>query len=682
MADEFLASNEFPGDGVTTLFNVAFKGNRPDAESGTVPYINASDVKAQQITPATATSPESAIDLTCTPVGPNQFNVTPVVPTGKIVRIYRATQDEYNLVDYQSLQTVGEADLDLANRQSLFIVQEAHDLAVRASEDAQDANTVAFGAVAVANAAAADAAEALSVANQALGASSAAVSIATDAAEAADAAEAHASAADAAAAAAQVAADNAEAASAAAVATANAAASDAATALATANGISATANQALTNSNTAIATANAAEATANAIAGTANSALSAASSAVSIANAANDTANGIAATADTALDNSAEALDTANDALALVVNKQNLNDNLTALSGLTGAADRVPYFTGLGALSLANFTAYGRSLAALTDSAGLKALANIPGRNVLINGAMMVANRGASVTVPDSTGLYGGPDRWICVNSAGGGMSQYVSTASGADPIPTIVQQVTATPTDLSTTHYLGGIQQRIEGYNARKLVGKALTLSFLFQANINGVYSVALRGGTTPQSWISTFNYTGGGAPQRFSFAIPAVPSAMNVVGNNSIGMELHIGAQNNGTYSTTTLGWQAGTFMKFNASTGWSSTTGNYISAGEVQLEIGPKSDFEHEDISVTLTRCQRYFEVILGTTDPGQGAYIIRPYKVGKRAQATITLTGGSLSGANFDAFAGVYGCRAPAAVVATGQSDFTLWVDAEL
>ncbi|WYW03527.1 tail fiber assembly [Pseudomonas phage vB_PpuP-Laguja-5] len=682
MADEFLASNEFPGDGVTTLFNVAFKGNRPDAESGTVPYINASDVKAQQITPATATSPESAIDLTCTPVGPNQFNVTPVVPTGKIVRIYRATQDEYNLVDYQSLQTVGEADLDLANRQSLFIVQEAHDLAVRASEDAQDANTVAFGAVAVANAAAADAAEALSVANQALGASSAAVSIATDAAEAADAAEAHATAADAAAAAAQVAADNAEAASTAAVATANAAAADAATALATANGISATANQALTNSNTAIATANAAEATANAIAGTANSALSAASSAVATANAANDTANGIAATADEALDNSAEALDTANDALALVVNKQNLNDNLTALSGLTGAADRVPYFTGLGALSLANFTAYGRSLAALTDSAGLKALANIPGRNVLINGAMMVANRGASVTVPDSTGLYGGPDRWICVNSAGGGMSQYISTSSGADPIPTIVQQVTATPTDLSTTHYLGGIQQRIEGYNARKLVGKALTLSFLFQANINGVYSVALRGGTTPQSWISTFNYTGGGAPQRFSFAIPAVPSAMNVVGNNSIGMELHIGAQNNGTYSTTTLGWQAGTFMKFNASTGWSSTVGNYISAGEVQLEIGPKSDYEHEDISVTLTRCQRYFEVILGTTDPGQGAYIIRPYKVGKRAQATITLTGGSLSGANFDAFAGVYGCRAPAAVVATGQSDFTLWVDAEL
>ncbi|WYW03669.1 tail fiber assembly [Pseudomonas phage vB_PpuP-Luutsna-6] len=682
MADEFLASNEFPGDGVTTLFNVAFKGNRPDAESGTVPYINASDVKAQQITPATATTPESAIDLTCTPVGPNQFNVTPVVPTGKIVRIYRATQDEYNLVDYQSLQTVGEADLDLANRQSLFIVQEAHDLAVRASEDAQDANTVAFGAVAVANAAAADAATALDTANQALGASSAAVSIATDAAEAADAAEAHATAADAAAAAAQVAADNAEAASTAAVATANAAAADAATALATANGISATANQALTNSNTAIATANAAEATANAIAGTANSALSAASSAVSIANAANDTANGIAATADTALDNSVEALDTANDALALVVNKQNLNDNLTALSGLTGAADRVPYFTGLGALSLANFTAYGRSLAALTDSAGLKALANIPGRNVLINGAMMVANRGASVTVPDSTGLYGGPDRWICVNSAGGGMSQYISTSSGADPIPTIVQQVTATPTDLSTTHYLGGIQQRIEGYNARKLVGKALTLSFLFQANINGVYSVALRGGTTPQSWISTFNYTGGGAPQRFSFAIPAVPSAMNVVGNNSIGMELHIGAQNNGTYSTTTLGWQAGTFMKFNASTGWSSTVGNYISAGEVQLEIGPKSDYEHEDISVTLTRCQRYFEVILGTTDPGQGAYIIRPYKVGKRAQATITLTGGSLSGANFDAFAGVYGCRAPAAVVATGQSDFTLWVDAEL
>ncbi|OZB12758.1 MAG: hypothetical protein B7X55_13965, partial [Rhodobacterales bacterium 34-62-10] len=42
--------------------------------------------------------------------------------------------------------------------------------------------------------------------------------------------------------------------------------------------------------------------------------------------------------------------------------KQTSHDNLTALSGLAGAADRLPYFTGAGALSLATLTGLARNL--------------------------------------------------------------------------------------------------------------------------------------------------------------------------------------------------------------------------------------------------------------------------------------------------------------------------------
>lgn len=51
--------------------------------------------------------------------------------------------------------------------------------------------------------------------------------------------------------------------------------------------------------------------------------------------------------------------------------KQALNANLTAESGLTGAADKISYFTGLGAKALADFKAFGRTLAALVGVADL-----------------------------------------------------------------------------------------------------------------------------------------------------------------------------------------------------------------------------------------------------------------------------------------------------------------------
>lgn len=47
----------------------------------------------------------------------------------------------------------------------------------------------------------------------------------------------------------------------------------------------------------------------------------------------------------------------------------NLPANSLALNGLTGAADRLPYFTGAGALSLAVLTASGRALMGLTGAA-------------------------------------------------------------------------------------------------------------------------------------------------------------------------------------------------------------------------------------------------------------------------------------------------------------------------
>lgn len=70
---------------------------------------------------------------------------------------------------------------------------------------------------------------------------------------------------------------------------------------------------------------------------------------------------------------SADQLRAATKALGdMPVSKQDKSDNLAAFSGLAGAADRLPFFTGLGALSLAVISAKARAFLGRSDSAGMR----------------------------------------------------------------------------------------------------------------------------------------------------------------------------------------------------------------------------------------------------------------------------------------------------------------------
>lgn len=411
MAD-YLSINEFPGNGSIMQIEVSFAGNNPDVGSGAVPYFKSGDVKAQFFTPATPTTPQIVEDKPLTYVGPNTFITQEIVPVGKVLRVYRETEDRFSLVNFVALQNVTERDLDALARQTVFLVEEAKDAAQFAINTAREAIKYSTSATSVAEQAStlalsADKNSTLAVttANQANATANSAKQTAIAAADDAAAAEAHASNVEALAATAQ------EAATAAAELTV--AAQTAATqAITTANGVDAKATDALSAATSANNAAQAALVIANGVDSKAEQAIINAANSLRIAEGAASTAEGIAATANDAVVTANAAVVTANAAKATADTQALRITNLTTDKVAEGTTNL--YYTG-NRVRLTTLSTFDRNNSPIATGDGFQvALGKLQAqvdatrtrltkRNWIDNSSFIVNQRAASQTTPGST---------------------------------------------------------------------------------------------------------------------------------------------------------------------------------------------------------------------------------------------------------------------------------------
>ena len=290
-----------------------------------------------------------------------------------------------------------------------------------------------------------------------------------------------------------------------------------------------------------------------------------------------------------------------------------------------------------------------RGLADLGNAYSDGALSN---RNLIINGAMQVAQRGTSATYSSNTSRGFVCDRWF---------------AEGYPLNMTITQSTIAydginyKSTSLSSITGAWTFFQAVEdgyAYNA----GKTLTLSF-----------VASGSGTIqPITWIGTVGQQNFGS----SIALTGTPTRYEV------------------THTITGSGSGSTMFVGFSGS-------GGSMNISLVQLEVGDTATpFEHRSYGDELQRCMRYFEQELsydgnsgfwsGDTTGSTGYYIGISFKVEKRAVPTITIIGENLS--NFGSINvtihptyGTTGWRPSAISSSTGASSYfrCQWTaDAEL
>jgi hypothetical protein len=239
-------------------------------------------------------------------------------------------------------------------------------------------------------------------------------------------------------------------------------------------------------------------------------------------------------------------------------------------------------------------------------------------RNLIINGAMQVAQRGTSVTGVTGTG-YPSVDRYnMNLVSLGTWTVSQSTTAPTGFTNSTKLDCTTADATAASSSYFL--FEQRIEAQNLQHLAygtssAKSMTLSFWVRSNKTGTYYTEVQHGDAGSNYFNNHSYTISSANTWEKKIIPVTGQTAAIINNdNGIGMFVRwcIGHDSTGTSGTTTNNtWHQTTANRFAGSVNLADSTNNEWYITGIQLEVGEQATpFEHRPFGDELAACQRYF------------------------------------------------------------------------
>ncbi len=259
-----------------------------------------------------------------------------------------------------------------------------------------------------------------------------------------------------------------------------------------------------------------------------------------------------------------------------------------------------------------------RSVGYISESV-VPSLNEFSNRNVVINGAMQVAQRGTSTASITTNGYYTA-DRFLFNCTTFGTWTQTIEndapTGSGfrksTKLLCTTADASPAAGDNLNYAQYLEGqnLQQFLKGTAS----AKQFSLSFWVKSNVTGTYIVNLYDGDNTRSVSKSYTINASNTWEYKTITYPAdTTGAFDNDNNGSLYAFWWLGAGTNFTSGTLNTTWAAATDA--NRAVGQvnlASAINNAWQITGVQLEVGSvATPFEFEDIGVTFTKCQRYFQ-----------------------------------------------------------------------
>ena len=242
-------------------------------------------------------------------------------------------------------------------------------------------------------------------------------------------------------------------------------------------------------------------------------------------------------------------------------------------------------------------------------------------RNLIINGAMQVAQRGTSA-VAAGAGTYPSIDRFKAWEGSDGAFTVEQSTTAPAGFTTSFKAQVTTADTSLSAAQY-AQVSQQIEAQNLQHLEygtsgAKTLTLSFHVRSSKTGSYSITIYKDDTTR-YLFSKSYTIDSADTWEKKTITITPdsnikaSGGAISNDNGIGFYVFWNLAGGTNYNDATdNAWSSNTsHFHTSSQVNWMDNTSNNFYLTGVQLEIGGPTDFEHRSYGDELARCMRYYQ-----------------------------------------------------------------------
>jgi hypothetical protein len=326
-------------------------------------------------------------------------------------------------------------------------------------------------------------------------------------------------------------------------------------------------------------------------------------------------------------------------------------------------------------------------------------------KNVVINGAMQVAQRGTSTASITGGGFYTA-DRWgTSITTLGTWTQTQENDAPTGSGFRKSFKILCTTADAAPAASDLMIVSQNIEGQNVQQFLkgtasAKQFALTFWVKSNVTGTYIVELR--DVDNSRIISGSYTISASATWEKKTIIAAADTTGAFDNDnaaSLGLIFWLGAGSTYTSGTlNTTSWASSTNAnRAVGQTNLAAATNNYWQITGVQLEAGSvATPFEFEDISTTIEKCQRYYEKSYSlTTDPGTDtaegiamAYVPVVglnnvggtvfFKTRKRANPSITAYSKVGTSGNFsNAFAPPSGDVASAVISSPNESAFLFY-----